>query len=327
MLESLQKEIEENLKEFREDLTKCRQQTIMKILANDTHKTLSTETIKDFCKEISPPDSSNNVTINAASSGYDLREGRCTMGEDMLNTSIISQPDSDSGERNSISNFKKQFLNPRSYCALKCFEYRSDGTCQFDYRKIFQFKENSDENLRMKQAFIDAVDSDIALLNQLEREWVYCNGDDMAVSQAAEKIWNKELDRYQMMVDEQLAKCPLGLEYQQTYYDPNNDELMERMLKDAIDYLRKDPQYVLLSLPGVHRLPILKEWIRLRYGKVYSCKQQRDKLQSLEPILRALPVVAFSVAMPTVAQVYNTQNPDYTMRDTIIEKVIFVMDK
>uniref|UniRef100_A0A1A9VCA1 Uncharacterized protein n=1 Tax=Glossina austeni TaxID=7395 RepID=A0A1A9VCA1_GLOAU len=275
LLESLQKEIEKKLKEFRADLTKCRQQTIMKILANDTHKTSSTQTIKDFSKEITPSDSSTKVTVSAASSGYDLREGRCMMGENMFSTSIISQPDSDSGERSSISNFKKQFLNPRSHYGLKCFDCRSDGTCQFDYRKIFQLKENSDENLRIKQAFIDAVDSDVAFLNELKREWVYCNGDDMAVSRTAEKI------RYQMMVDEQLAKCPLGLEYQQTYYDPNDDELMERMLKDAIDYLKKDPQYVLLSLPGVHRLPILREWIRSRYGKVYSCKEQRGHLQSL----------------------------------------------
>ncbi|KAI9583120.1 hypothetical protein GQX74_012337 [Glossina fuscipes] len=316
LLESLQKEIEENLKEFRESLTKCRRQTIMKILANDTHKTLSTQTIKDFSKEITPSDSSNKV----ASSGYDLYEEGCMMKEDTLSSSISSQPDSDFGQRNSISIFKKKFLNLGSYCGLKRFHCRSDGTCQFDYRKIFEFKENSDENLRMKRAFIDAVDSDIALLNELEREWMYCQGYDKAVSRTAEKIWNKELERYQMMVDEQLAKCPLGLEYQQTYYDPNDDELMERMLKDAIDYLRKDPQYVLLSLPGVHRLPILKEWIRLRYGKVYTCKEQRNKLQRLQPILNALPAVTNSVDLPTVAQVHQTRKQDYTIRDILIEK-------
>ncbi|KAL7029411.1 hypothetical protein ACKWTF_006234 [Chironomus riparius] len=48
-----------------------------------------------------------------------------------------------------------------------------------------------------------------------------------------------------------------------------NKEKILKLLREAIDLMRKNPKFVLAALPQCHRLPILREWILQRYGVKY----------------------------------------------------------
>jgi len=50
------------------------------------------------------------------------------------------------------------------------------------------------------------------------------------------------------------------------------------MLKQAIELMKENPKFVLASLPDVHRLPLLREWILQRYGRRYTRKHNVTRL-------------------------------------------------
>ncbi|XP_034663381.1 uncharacterized protein LOC117898245 [Drosophila subobscura] len=57
------------------------------------------------------------------------------------------------------------------------------------------------------------------------------------------------------------------------YFDPNNSKLMERLLHDAFRVLRRDPRLVFAAFPNSHTAVVVQEWIKRRYGKIYSHKE------------------------------------------------------
>lgn len=61
--------------------------------------------------------------------------------------------------------------------------------------------------------------------------------------------------------------------------DPRNDKLMSCMLAKALNTLRDDPKYVIPHLPNAYKLPLLNQWIRVRYGIKYSRKERTDLLK------------------------------------------------
>ncbi|XP_033247376.1 uncharacterized protein LOC117188133 [Drosophila miranda] len=47
--------------------------------------------------------------------------------------------------------------------------------------------------------------------------------------------------------------------------------------------LKKSHRFVLATLPDSHKIPVLRQWIKRRYGKVYSWRELQDNLnESLE---------------------------------------------
>ncbi|KAH8392862.1 hypothetical protein KR215_005156 [Drosophila sulfurigaster] len=63
--------------------------------------------------------------------------------------------------------------------------------------------------------------------------------------------------------------------------DPDDVVMLVKLLKIAIDILRKDPQYVLATLPNAHMMPILVDWVAARYGKTYNYRQLENLAKSM----------------------------------------------
>ncbi|XP_060666100.1 uncharacterized protein LOC132798306 [Drosophila nasuta] len=66
--------------------------------------------------------------------------------------------------------------------------------------------------------------------------------------------------------------------------DPDDVVMLVKLLKIAIDILRKDPQYVLATLPNAHMMPILVDWVAARYGKTYNYRQLENMAKSMDII-------------------------------------------
>ncbi|EDW88730.1 uncharacterized protein LOC6527951 [Drosophila yakuba] len=52
--------------------------------------------------------------------------------------------------------------------------------------------------------------------------------------------------------------------------DPDDDEQIENLLKEALRVLRGNRQYVLATFSNAHKMPVLLDWVANRYGKSYN---------------------------------------------------------
>ncbi|KAH8418397.1 hypothetical protein KR222_008469, partial [Zaprionus bogoriensis] len=105
-----------------------------------------------------------------------------------------------------------------------------------------------------------------------------------AVVRCAKQIWMKgvNIKRAEMEVKQNLKKVttdPSVLSYDVDRFDPDDAALMNRMLEDGLRQLRKSQRYVLATLPNAHKLPVLQEWIKRRYGKQYSEEEVQKSIQ------------------------------------------------
>ncbi|XP_016986278.2 uncharacterized protein LOC108049569 [Drosophila rhopaloa] len=101
-----------------------------------------------------------------------------------------------------------------------------------------------------------------------------------AVVRCANAIWHKQstIKRAEMERLERLTPRR-ALVYKDTdKFDPDDAEQMNKLLKDGLRALRNEPRFVLASLPEAHKLPILREWVKRRYGKTYSQKELADNI-------------------------------------------------
>lgn len=88
--------------------------------------------------------------------------------------------------------------------------------------------------------------------------------------------------------------------------NPRNDAQMDAMLTEALRDMSVNPKFVLASLPNVNQLPILREWIRVRYGLKYSrAARQRAVQRTLEQWTR-LNKEKLHVHVPSVSDVRGT---------------------
>lgn len=96
-----------------------------------------------------------------------------------------------------------------------------------------------------------------------------------AVVWCAKTIWQKQvaIKRAKMERQERLTQRNALTFKPGEKFDPDDGEQMNRLLKDGLRVLRQDPRYVLASLPNSHKLPVLREWVKRRYGKAYSQKE------------------------------------------------------
>ena len=192
------------------------------------------------------------------------------------------------------------------------FESKFFEVCQgqlpykFDYHKIFNVKQKHEDNL------IDAVGSDITLPSNL-------------ISDVNNVKVNKT-EHIELKTNEVVEVCETNhkesvVDYGLDYYDPDDDELMDNMLKDALDIMKKDHKFVCASIPAAHRIPLLREWIRLRYGKTYNKKELDESFQQSKPIITALIKVGLSVKLPSNYDIGKNLFTDYSCHDYILRKV------
>ncbi|XP_022213419.2 uncharacterized protein LOC111068332 [Drosophila obscura] len=104
-----------------------------------------------------------------------------------------------------------------------------------------------------------------------------------AIVQCAQSMWFGSLEAYQRQWEqENNPPPPLGPNCTPDktnplywiedikYFDPDNSKLMERLRRDAFRVLRRDPRLVFAAFPNSHTAVVVQEWIKRRYGKVYS---------------------------------------------------------
>ncbi|EDX15073.1 GD21553 [Drosophila simulans] len=163
---------------------------------------------------------------------------------------------------------------------------------RFNYRELFgslQRTQLDDERMRLKEAFVRAIDDDVQYLSAAlsgEEEGSL----DALVDQAAKRVFAQDVKAFheelKKMNKQKAAKeynPDSRLNFGQEFYDPENIPLMKEMLRLGLEKVAQDKRYVLPTLPDVHSVPYLIEWIRLRYGKRYSYGEKkqilnRDKL-------------------------------------------------
>ncbi|XP_002015859.2 uncharacterized protein LOC6590314 [Drosophila persimilis] len=105
-----------------------------------------------------------------------------------------------------------------------------------------------------------------------------------AVVRCAKAIWTKkaaikraEMDRNERAKSKHSPR-PEVLHYDMEHFNPDDDELMDRMLADGMRELKKSHRFVLATLPDSHKIPVLRQWIKRRYGKVYSWRELQENL-------------------------------------------------
>ncbi|XP_039494662.1 uncharacterized protein LOC120453835 [Drosophila santomea] len=163
---------------------------------------------------------------------------------------------------------------------------------RFNYRELFGSLHRTqldDERMRLKEAFVRAIDDDVQYLSAAlsgEEEGSL----DALVDRAAKRVFardvktfHKELQKLHRERAAKMNKSDSRLNFGQEFYDPENIPLMKEMLRLGLEKVAQDKRYVLPTLPDVHSVPYLIEWIRLRYGKRYSYAEKeqilnRDKL-------------------------------------------------
>ncbi|KAH8298426.1 hypothetical protein KR044_002478, partial [Drosophila immigrans] len=118
-----------------------------------------------------------------------------------------------------------------------------------------------------------------------------------AVVRCAKEIWMKGVNMKRTEMEraeaDKLAKSSVSaeLKYEKQHFDPDDSELMNRMLEDGMKVLRKNQRYVLASLPNAHKLPVLQEWIKRRYGKQYTEAEVQKSIQESVKIFEMITLL------------------------------------
>ncbi|XP_052858897.1 uncharacterized protein LOC128266427 [Drosophila gunungcola] len=127
-----------------------------------------------------------------------------------------------------------------------------------------------------------------------------------AIVECAQNMWFGSLEAHQRnkasfeskKSDPPLETCGQGqgdLDWTRdiTHFDPDNHQLMERLLKDGFSILRRDPRCVFAAFPDSHKSTVMKEWIKRRYGKTYSYEEiGRGMRKGLKTFVRVVHKLA-----------------------------------
>lgn len=232
-----------------------------------------------------------------------------------------------------VSTFASTYVRPLDYGHICVTPTESQTFFQapknhkpfsFDYHKIFEFKDKpSADEMKLKNAFLEALDEDISNLTELQKAKM--NVEESA-RKCADKIWLDSVkERLDKDADDVLFRESLGKPLVQypdnAYYDAKDKVLMEKMLFDAFEYLRKNPKFVWAQLPQAHKVPMLREWIARRYGKVYTTQERWRSYKISLKIFQALYTLDMSVPPPTATKLGRNMFLSYSCRDYIDKKV------
>ncbi|XP_020811560.1 uncharacterized protein LOC110186641 [Drosophila serrata] len=170
------------------------------------------------------------------------------------------------------------------------------NTVKFNYRDLFGslYRTRSDEErMRLKEAFVKAIDDDVQYLSAALSGEEMEGSIDTLVDKAAKRVFaedvktfHKELKKMQQRkAAEKAARGSHRLHFGQEFYDSDNLPLMKEMLRLGLRQVAKDKRYVLPTLPNVHAAPYLIEWICQRYGKRYSRRERYESFRESKVII------------------------------------------
>ncbi|XP_064555311.1 uncharacterized protein LOC135440198 [Drosophila montana] len=169
---------------------------------------------------------------------------------------------------------------------------------RFDYQKLFapyQDRLLDDQELRLKVEFIKALGNDVNYLNAVlnGRE---CGSIDALVNRTVKRIFKEGTDLFQDVYAKSQAEAEVSepgkrLNFGQEFYDADDLVLMKDMLRIGLQRVAADRRFVLPTLPDVHCVPMLLEWIRSRYGKRYSQADRRRSFSEAQLLMDNLATI------------------------------------
>ncbi|XP_017096861.2 uncharacterized protein [Drosophila bipectinata] len=121
-----------------------------------------------------------------------------------------------------------------------------------------------------------------------------------AVLRCAKAIFKKQetIKRAEMERADRLTTRKALVYKEGEKYDPDDAEQMDKLLKDGLRLLSKDQRFVLASLPDSHKIPQLREWIKRRFGKVYTHKELEASINEANRIFEMVSLVQDSTPTP-----------------------------
>lgn len=312
LLRELDHLTEQYLAKFHEMAVKTRIESARKRLSADFNE-------PDFyflCEEVFPADNTSDLELNEMQATAFLIENppppacrdtmpRQTGGQDgakyaKQRQSSLMQFLLLGGVETEKKNTEKDYDTPSSSSSSpspcpcpsnssKCFEF-SKFSYKFNYQNLFGTDRKKmmldDEHLRLKVAFIKALDNDVEYIHKLldGDQGVLESCVDRTVCQMVKKgIDNFEKRNKNADVGLTPVKTDARLDFGLEYYDADNLHQMKNMLRVGLEHVAKDHRYVLPTLPNVHLVPLLIEWIRARYGKQYSeAETERISTQAMK---------------------------------------------
>lgn len=150
---------------------------------------------------------------------------------------------------------------------------RSMAHCpySFNYEKIFMDDMFGD----------DYIGNSLKLALEIDK---YANEDE-AIAMCMKNMWQSEVKMWwekwldceekvareeERILDLEKKTSILKKKSRPHKINPANDKQMEHLLRKAVLELRKNPKFVLASMPDVHRIPLLREWMKVRYKFKYT---------------------------------------------------------
>ncbi|KAH8232477.1 hypothetical protein KR032_008081 [Drosophila birchii] len=195
---------------------------------------------------------------------------------------------------------------------------------KFDYRGLFgpfHRTHADEEQMRLKEAFVRAIDDDVQYLSAAlaGEEDVSI---DTLVSREAKRVFAKNVKTFhkelhnvlkkQAAEKEKAEQGDQRLDFGQDFYDSENLPLMKEMLRLGLQQVAKDKRYVLPTLPNVHATPYLIEWICQRYGKRYSQREYHQSYAESKVIIDKI----VALLRRNLAQLPTIDDGDVSFRDS-----------
>ncbi|XP_055856019.1 uncharacterized protein LOC129919194 [Episyrphus balteatus] len=193
---------------------------------------------------------------------------------------------------------------------------------KFNYNKIF--------DLGAKNPVKDAI---AFVLNAESSENVSIENS-RAIRKCCKKIWAEEVKNYNSNYKkEQKSKEKESPQLQQDVFelnqgnfDPRDTKLMQSLLLKALQEIKKNKKFVLASLPDAHKFPILKEWIRKRYGMVYTRQEKIKTFKRTKKVFQVLRNNALRVRIPHLDDLSRKRLVSYGCKDYLLKKTNFLKD-
>ncbi|KAM7345147.1 uncharacterized protein ACRADG_011572 isoform 2-T4 [Cochliomyia hominivorax] len=184
---------------------------------------------------------------------------------------------------------------------------------------IFSVSPVEDKNL-IKKMFFNALDCNKKKLIKY----------DEIIRQNAKNIFSNEVKNHEEKMKKEEVEHnvkPLTQYPTLANYNAEDRELMDRMLFDAFQYLRKNPKFVWAQLPEAHKVPILREWIARRFGKEYTSRDRCESYRTSCNIFRALNKSNSEYTFPSVKQIGKQIVLDYNCKKYLDKKVQYIKNK
>ncbi|XP_037806083.1 uncharacterized protein LOC119600096 [Lucilia sericata] len=199
---------------------------------------------------------------------------------------------------------------------------------KFDYEKIFVSKYKDDNKSGIKKFFLAAMDKNTSnLSNQSSLKY------DEAVQKCAKNMFENEVRNYEDKIRETIEAQtaeklkPLNQYPTLANYNAENYLLMDQMLFDAFQYLRKNPKFVWAQLPDAHKIPMLREWIARRFGKEYTPRERAKSYRMSCKIFRAVVKNNLELSIPNAKHIGNNLFLNYNCRKYLDRKVQHIKNK